>query len=276
MTDRMTWKTGASTCFSQSLTEVDMKAYADAAIDWVELSFSADEYIHQLDFLNRAETIAEMAGRHGLTLWSIHLPFSKHIDISAMSDADRASAVRLDLDILEAAAWAGIQVAVVHPSSEPIEVSERADRLKNSRQSLLTLAERAQKLNLRLAVEDLPRTCLGNCSDEIELLLRDNPGLSVCYDTNHLLFQDNVAFIKAIGCRIITLHVSDYDFIDERHLLPGEGKNDWAAIVDALEHVDYSGPWMYEVGSRGKYTLKDLQANRRRFVDENRKAAGTR
>jgi sugar phosphate isomerase/epimerase len=82
-----------------------------------------------------------------------------------------------------------------------------------------------------------------------------------------------VAFVEAIGSRIITLHVSDYDFIDERHLLPGEGKNDWAAIVDALERADYAGPWMYEVGSLGKVTLKDLPANRNSFVDENRLTA---
>lgn len=275
MTDRMTWKTGASTCLNHRLSEDDMKAYAEAGIDFVELSFSADEYLHQLDFLNRAEAIAAQAGQYGLTLWSIHLPFSKDIDISVLNDADRNAAIRLDLEILEAAARAGIQVAVVHPSSEPISVSERSERLKHSRQSLLLLAEQAHKLNIRLAVEDLPRTCLGNCSDEIELLLQDNPHLSVCFDTNHMLFQDNVAFIEAIGSRIITLHVSDYDFQDEQHLLPGEGKNDWAAIVDALERIDYTGPWMYEVGSRGKITLKDLQANRRRFVDDNRRMVAT-
>ena len=268
MTDQMTWKTGASTCLIKSLTEADLKAYAEAGINTVELSFSADEYLHQLDFLHRAEAIAESAARYGLTLWSIHLPFSQDIDISVLNDAARDAAVRLDLDILEAAARAGIQVAVVHPSSEPIGAQEREQRLMNSRQSLLFLAEQAHNLNIQLAVEDLPRTCLGNCSDEIELLLDDNPHLSVCFDTNHLLFQDNVAFIETIGNRIITLHVSDYDFIDERHLLPGEGKNDWVAIVDALERVDYAGPWMYEVGSRGKVTLKDLQANRKRFVDE--------
>lgn len=275
MTDRLTWKTGASTCLNHRLTESDMKAYAEAAIDFVELSFSADEYLYQLDFLNRSEEIAARAGQYGLTLWSIHLPFSKDIDISVINDEDRNAAIRLDLDILEAAARAGIQVAVVHPSSEPIAVSERSERLKNSRHSLLLLAEQAHKLNIRLAVEDLPRTCLGNCSGEIELLLQDNPHLSVCFDTNHMLFQDNVAFIEAIGSRIITLHVSDYNFIDEQHLLPGEGKNDWAAIVDALKRVDYAGPWMYEVGSRGMVTLKDLQANRRRFVDENRRMVAT-
>jgi sugar phosphate isomerase/epimerase len=240
------------------------------------LSFSADEYLHQLDFLNRAEEIAEMAARHGLILWSIHLPFSQAIDISVLDDADRNAAIQLDLDILEAAARAGIRVAVVHPSSEPIFAPEREQRLENSRQSLRFLAEQAHNLNIRLAVEDLPRTCLGNCSDEIELLLQDNPHLSVCFDTNHLLFQDNVAFVEAIGSRIITLHVSDYDFIDERHLLPGEGKNNWTEIVDALERVDYAGPWMYEVGSRGKITLKDLQANRRCYVDDNREVDGNR
>ena len=50
-----------------------------------------------------------------------------------------------------------------------------------------------------------------------------------------------------MGGRIITLHVSDYDFVDERHLLPGEGKNPWGEILRALEEVGYDGRFTYEV-----------------------------
>jgi sugar phosphate isomerase/epimerase len=83
----------------------------------------------------------------------------------------------------------------------------------------------------------------------------------VAYDTNHLLIQDNVEFIEAVGGRIITLHVSDYDFIDERHAMPLEGKNDWKAIISALEEAGYNGPWLYEISSKGKYEPRDLKEN---------------
>jgi len=72
-------------------------------------------------------------------------------------------------------------------------------------------------------------------------------GLAVCFDTNHLLTDSAERFIAGIGSRIVTLHVSDYDRIDERHWLPGRGVNDWNAIIGGLERVGYSGPWMFEV-----------------------------
>ena len=55
-------------------------------------------------------------------------------------------------------------------------------------------------------------------------------------------------FVHRIGKKIITLHVSDYDFVNERHWLPGEGKNDWQAIYKALQEIEYNGVWLYELG----------------------------
>jgi sugar phosphate isomerase/epimerase len=56
-----------------------------------------------------------------------------------------------------------------------------------------------------------------------------------------------VDFICKIGKKIETLHVSDYDFVNERHWLPGEGKVNWRALIAALREIDYSGVWMYEI-----------------------------
>ena len=50
-----------------------------------------------------------------------------------------------------------------------------------------------------------------------------------------------------VGDKIITLHVSDYDFMNERHWLPGEGQNDWQKIIKSLKEVGYTGVWMYEI-----------------------------
>lgn len=46
-------------------------------------------------------------------------------------------------------------------------------------------------------------------------------------DTNHLLKDLTEEFIKNLGLKVVTLHVSDYDRIDERHWIPGKGVNDW-------------------------------------------------
>ena len=60
--------------------------------------------------------------------------------------------------------------------------------------------------------------------------------------------------------RIYHIHVSDYDFKDERHLLPMEGENDWEMILDKLEQLDYTGAFMYEVPSENA-TLDEIAQN---------------
>lgn len=255
------WKTGASACFYGKIDRDRMRQYSDGGIACIELSFSYDYMYGELDFIRRAAELKKEAAETGLELWSIHLPFSGSLDISHFDDAKRDFTMKTNIELIEAASRAGIKVAVVHPSSEPISVNDREKRMEHSKNNLRILAQTAKNAGMRLAVENLPRTCLCNHSSEILFLLDGIDDLYVAFDTNHLLVQDNVEFIKAIGSRIITLHVSDYDFVDERHQLPLEGKNDWKAIISALESIGYNGPWMYEVGSKGICTPRDLKEN---------------
>ena len=57
-------------------------------------------------------------------------------------------------------------------------------------------------------------------------------------------------FIHHFADKIITIHVSDYDFVNERHWLPGEGKIDWRELLDLLDEVEYKGAFLYELGFR--------------------------
>ena len=119
-------------------------------------------------------------------------------------------------------------------------------------------------------MEDLPRTCLGNHSDDIIAFLDAIPELMLCFDTNHLTRQANGEFLEQLikhklHGRIRTIHASDYDAIDEKHRLPLDGVNDWGMIFQKLEELDYQGVFMYEV-SKGwdrdvPYTLKDIAEN---------------
>ena len=97
-------------------------------------------------------------------------------------------------------------------------------------------------------VEILPRTCLGRNSGEMLDLLSADPRLRACCDTNHLLTEDLPGFIRRLGDRVETLHVSDYDGKDEKHWLPGEGVLPWPEVLAALAEVGYKGPWLYEIG----------------------------
>lgn len=220
---------------------------ANAGIGAVELSCGIVGGDIGVDY----KEIEKNANKNGVELWSFHLPFAPFdkMDISSCDKALRENSVAFCNERIKAMAQIGIKRFIIHPSGEPIAENDRGMRLENSCESLARIAETARKVcGGIVCVEDLPRTCLGRNSDDIIKLISADDDLRVCFDTNHLLKESNADFIRKIGKKIVTTHVSDYDLIDEKHWLPGEGKNDWNAVIDALEEVGYDGVWLYELG----------------------------
>src|SRR5699024_1280431 len=107
-----------------------------------------------------------------------------------------------------------------------------------------------------LAVENLPRTCLGNCADEMLILTDNGKSAGICFDVNHLFIDSHSEFIKKTGSHIITTHFSDYDRIDERHWLVGEGCIDWEELIDLLRNQGYEGRFLFEINELSAPSLE--------------------
>lgn len=245
------YRIGLSSC-GFDLTEENFRKLEKSGIEAIEISLpwaQHDAICYQ--------DLAEFSQRYHIDLWSYHLPFSSRmkIDISSADPEVRAKVVALHTKLIQKAAEIGIQRFVIHPSGEPIADIERSDRMQYAMESLDTLAETAHQCQAVLAVEDLPRTCLGNTAEEMLKLLGANDKLRACFDSNHLLVDSNRNFIQKIADKIITVHISDYDFVDEKHWLPGEGMIDWQEVYSLLQKVGYQGVWMYEIGLKAPDTL---------------------
>lgn len=242
---------GLSSC-GKPLCEELFIQYREAGIDAIEISTANEEY----DTMPY-ERLAAWASTHQVKIWSLHLPFMpfQAIDISSLDRTlQQASIARLS-EIIKRGAAVGIDKFVIHPSGEPIADEVREDRLLTAQESLYTLADVAARCGGMIAVENLPRTCLGKNAAEMARLTEIDPRLGVCFDTNHLLGEEPISFIHRLGPKIVTTHVSDYDFVDERHWLPGEGRLNWKTIVQALAAIDYRGVWMYELGFTAPKTI---------------------
>lgn len=238
-------KIGLSSCCVSEIDESFLKNCSEAGVDCIEISLKrmlCDDYNY--------ETVKFLADKYNIELWSYHLPFAPFAtnDISSDDEEIRVNSVERHKTLIRTAGKLGIKHFIVHPSAEPIEIGDRRNRLFNSRKSLSELADEAEKFNAVICVEDLPRTCLGRNSYEICELIKDDSRLKVCFDTNHLLGEYITDFIHKVGSRIATVHISDYDFWNERHWLPGEGEIDWTELYKNLKEVGYEGPWMYEIG----------------------------
>ena len=246
------WKLGMSSCSTGKLDKETFDGYAANGISCMEVALGNEHT--PVDWKN---TLA-LSRDSGVELWSLHLPFYpfETLNIATNDTKLRNRTIEfLTENYIKRGADIGIKTAVIHPSAEPYAENEREELIKVGAESLAELAENAAKCGMRIAVEDLPRTCLGNCSDDIKKLIALNDKLRVCLDTNHLLAEKNVDFVKALGDKIVTLHVSDYDYLNERHWLPYEGKVDWVELVSALEDAGYAGPFMYEIELKTSKTI---------------------
>lgn len=271
MTNRKDWPCAASSCilgYYEGHNEEGFARYRKAGIEYAEISMQ-DEKLKEYDFYENPEKIARAAEKNGIKLWSFHVPFSGYFNVANLSPVDGPKSIAEMEKGIRAALSIGIKTFVIHPSSEPNDDETRQQKIEKSIENMRYLAKICDEAGAKLCVECLPRTCLGNSSFDILTYLNEIPELDLCFDTNHLTMQTNEDFLDdliehGMHGRIRTLHVSDYDFIDERHRLPGDGINDWDAIMTKLEELDYNGVFMYEVSKpkeRELLTLEEIKAN---------------
>ncbi|MBQ1938096.1 MAG: phosphodiester glycosidase family protein [Bacteroidales bacterium] len=215
------------------------------------------EYVELVVGKNKVQDVAELQvwveelkskiDSSGLKVWSLHLPYGKHLDVSHPDSARRAENVNYIKEIIKASSVLSPRYLILHPSAEPVHPDERAYRLQLSRASIAELAPVAQEIGAELCVENLPRTCLGQNSREMMALTEGIEGVGICFDVNHLVYQSYDDFFKGIKKGAIkTVHISDFDFADERHLLPGVGKIEWEPLWAQIRANGYKGIMMFE------------------------------
>lgn len=199
------------------------------------------------------KALKSSADRSGIELYSMHLPFKPYEerDIS-IADCDiRQSIITHFSELIKEAADVGIHKFVTHPSTPFTEAKPREERKKYAMDTLDKLAEIAYREGAVIAVEDMILSCLGNSAEELSELISVNDKLRVCFDVNHLFNNSHKEFVQKLGSKIVHMHISDYDFIQERHWFPGEGNIDWPALYLALQEIGYKGVWNYEISLRG-------------------------
>ena len=240
MTDKRDWKLGFSRY--DDFSEGVMEQCAAAGIQCVEYCFTTDDKDY--------DKVAQWSKNTGVEIWSRHLHFI-HLSVAHPDPQRIVRTIETFRRYIDEAAMTGAKAVVVHPSSEPIADSERSVRMSEAVDSFSKLVEFAKPYGITVCCESLPRTCLCHNSDEALELLNRVEGLKLCFDTNHLLKEDPVDFIRKTGKHIFSTHVSDYDFVDEKHWMPLDGKVDWKALIHELEMADYKGPFLYETGCPG-------------------------
>lgn len=245
-------KLGASLhTITDSLTAEALQAVADSRIATLELWPAL--------FAGKGDPAAALRGmlaRTGIRAMSVHATFGGRHDISVMDQEAQRFAIAETLSAVNLAAEFGAPLVVVHASAEPITPEERGARRAQARRALEEIGAHAARKGRRIAVELLPRSCVGNTASELLSLLEGLPNetFGVCLDTNHGMdrYRDLPADIRRLGDRLITTHLSDYDGVDEKHWLPGAGVIAWPEVLAAFAEIGYAGPFNFECGFKDR------------------------
>jgi sugar phosphate isomerase/epimerase len=248
--DCRAWKAGMSVRLSRELTAEQFLAWKRAGIQALEFGLSrVDTGEAAAEARQRSTQVRTWADQARIDIWSVHIPYAKDLDISTPDESERLRIVGRLGELLDAYAPLKARVFVIHGSyeiSKPIPSEERQARIAACRKSLAALARKAERMHARLALECLPRSCLGNSSREIRALIDGIRPLSVCFDSNHFLDEKPEGFVRNVASSIVSVHIADFDGKNEKHWLPGKGVNNWNAIVRALQDAGYRGPFMFE------------------------------
>lgn len=261
-----------SLCSGKAIpTEAQLQEIKDAGIEWVEVIMNPlSRYCPDDQILARFEAEKALLEKVGLKVWSCHLPYGKskahNYDISVLDPALREEALSIDEQMIALAAGLSPRRIVLHPSAEPIDSLSRPERLACSRESIGRLAVAAKAIGAVLCVEDLPRTCLGNTSEELLSLIEPYPDVMVTFDVNHILKESHDHFFEVLGSRIAHIHASDYDGVDERHWLEGTGIIDWPRLLRNLRDCGYRGVFMHEVRKGDNVTPATIHQAYRQVV----------
>lgn len=231
-------------------------AVLDSNVAAVELWYS--ETLHYEPILEQLKRLSS-AGK----IRSVHAPFAPHLDLSSPDLLIREQGISACRKSARLVSELHGSVLLVHGSSVYSTPDDIDGRVRLSAESIRTIADYCADFGINVAVEILVRPNLGETDTEIiEILnIADRPNVGFCIDVNHVFPSDKlIETVRSLGEKIISLHISDYDGVTERHWLPGKGIIGWRELVQALISVGYSGPFLYEVRLDGMSVKEGVRA----------------
>ena len=206
----------------------------------------------EIEAMKKLPERLELVMRSGIAINAVHISFGHHWDFASHIPEKRQEALDNLKAILPMLDSCNPYCYVIHGSFEPIAPEHRAAEIEALKDSLKQITSWTKT---PIAVESLPRTCLFNTAAEGIDILDGIDNVYVCCDVNHFLFEKSEDAVLALGKRIITTHISDHDYENERHWLPGDGKIDWMALIGAFEKIGYNGVFNFEVISSHSPTV---------------------
>jgi len=197
---------------------------------------------------------------------SVHLPFcgSPGWDPSTPDEALRQDTSARFIKLIRDHADLMAPMVTLHASQGGILLSEHPQRIGQVCKTIEEMLPTAQELGFVINVEFLPRTCLGNCVEELVRIVSnfDPDQVGICMDVNHIMnrYRDLPAIIDTLAPHIRSFHLSDYDGVDEMHWIPGQGIIDWPEVMRHIRAIGHDVLLILETGCQLKSQSRSIDS----------------
>ena len=158
---------------------------------------------------------------------------------------------------IDAAAFMGIKLAVVHPIALYSSKVKYGDWVRANMNFLSPIVEYAKGQGVKICIENMPSDAkkevvgdhlYGSCAINISSLA-EKLGVGICFDVGHAnisgyKISEQMEILKN---KIDILHIHDNDGVKDEHLVPFEGSIDWSDVAEGIKASDFSGVLDVEV-----------------------------
>lgn len=226
--------------------EICMQPFMENGINYLEVRLiRGDDLELMQNFINEA---FEKKQKLGFKINTVHLPQRYDHDIASLDESVRVKAIEYQKKLVEMSLCLEAPVVVLHPDAGTTLEPDWPKRHEALVKSLKDFAPWCKERGLKIALENLTQISAFQTADilvdVIERVGEDNVG--ICFDVNHLFLQSHKEFFDKAGKYILTMHVSDYDGVQERHWIPGEGVIDWKLVFAEAQRLGFDGTMICE------------------------------
>src|SRR5699024_1887207 len=217
---------------------------------------SGDFVVSDIVIKEKIVKTKEILDETGLKLWSVHMPFSRHLDISIVDEKKREAVVAKHTKLLQVLEILKPEIILFHPSYYLDPPNRRDTRKSQMLKSAAKLDKAVQAIGATMVIENMlgPKLMKGDrewplmrtVEETVSLFRRLPDSIYSAIDMNHI--SDPEKLIRAMGDRLKSVHISDGRGKAEDHYFPcsDKGENDWVEILSALDEVGYDNPFIYE------------------------------
>ena len=216
-----------------------------------------------------------------LSLHSVHAPIVDRIEngrwgrmlsTASADETARRQAVAECLAALEIARTIPFRFLVVHLGvPDALSSGDGDNSAAAARRSLEELTAAASSLGVQAAVEVIPNAL--STPDRLVQLIEDELDLpaaavGICLDMGHAAIMGDLAdAVDIVSGEMVTTHVHDNRGRRDDHLVPFDGRIDWATGLMSLQKVGYDGALVFELasGPTPRESLEKTAIARQRF-----------